>query len=339
MKTRKNFVGIAISTLLLSCLVSMIVTTRSVGTDSINWNIWADINFDGMVDIYDAIHLANAYGSSGDSINKTALLLECNATYASLMSRMDYLNASFIDLLAAVEGMNATNLMPLINELNSSLLGLQSDVTALGTTVTQLQASDASQLTALAQLGQKVDNINATLSGRIATLEAQVATMNTMIVTMNAAITQLQNSNAILSASVAECRSLIDALNITLSTRMNVLDFQLWYLNATVAWLNGTVASKLGAPEYDSGWYTINQGQSIVLNHNLGTTNVIVYMIGNDTDSTRYVQQIGFGGDSYFGGAGGAYWYELTSTTIKTTRAANDNDWHQMRVFIWKIYK
>jgi hypothetical protein len=105
-------------------------------------------------------------------------------------------------------------------------------------------------------------------------------------------------------------------------------------LETELAVLNAT---KLGQLDYDSTWYNISKGESIILTHNLGTTDVIIYMIGNDTDGAHYIHQIGFGGDNYFSGAGGAYWYELTATTIKTTRAANDNDWDQMRVLIWKI--
>jgi hypothetical protein len=43
----------------------MVVTSRSV--DSPNWDPWADIKEDGTVDIYDAITLANAFGSSGET--------------------------------------------------------------------------------------------------------------------------------------------------------------------------------------------------------------------------------------------------------------------------------
>lgn len=329
MVTRKSFISIILTVFLLSCLFTMTVPILSQKPGEPN--PWADINDDTTVDIYDAILLANAYGATIE-LNKTALLLEANATYASLMSRMDNLNASFIDLMASVQGMNATNLMPLINSLNAQILQLQSNITALNATVTELQTSNASLWTSLAQLKSEVDNINVTLSIRISTLEGQVATMSTTIAAMNATITQLSSSNAILNASVLECMSLIAEMNATFVSRMNVLETELTSLNATVA-------SKLGAPDFDSGWVWINKGQSIILNHNLGTTDVMVYMMGYDNDSTHYTHQIGFGGDNYFGGAGGAYWYELTSTTIKTTRAADDNDWHMIRALIWKVYR
>lgn len=49
----------------LTATVFMVVPTRSA--DDPNWDPWADIKEDGTVDIYDAITLANAYGSSGDT--------------------------------------------------------------------------------------------------------------------------------------------------------------------------------------------------------------------------------------------------------------------------------
>jgi hypothetical protein len=150
------------------------------------------------------------------------------------------------------------------------------------------------------------------------------------------------------TALLLDLEDRVDALNSSLLNLQAYFNMRITTLEVTVgeqqvritdletelAVLNAT---KLGQPDYDSTWYNISKGESIILTHNLGTTDVIIYMIGNDTDSAHYIHQIGFGGDNYFSGAGGAYWYELTPTTIKTTRAANDNDWDQMRVLIWKI--
>jgi len=55
-----------------------------------------DYNDDGKIDYMDLYKLAKAYGTSGTPINKTALLLE-------LQSRVDILNASFLDLEAYLE--------------------------------------------------------------------------------------------------------------------------------------------------------------------------------------------------------------------------------------------
>ncbi len=53
----------------------MIPSTRS-NPDTRVYNPFLDLNEDGTVDIFDAIVLANGFGTSGVPINKTALLLE-----------------------------------------------------------------------------------------------------------------------------------------------------------------------------------------------------------------------------------------------------------------------
>jgi hypothetical protein len=63
MKIRKDLIVVALATFCLTATLFMVVTTKSA--DSPNWDPWADIKEDGTVDIYDAITLANAFGSSG----------------------------------------------------------------------------------------------------------------------------------------------------------------------------------------------------------------------------------------------------------------------------------
>jgi hypothetical protein len=61
----KDLVVVALATFCLTSTLFMAVASRSA--DSPNWDPWADIKEDGTVDIYDAITLANAFGSSGDT--------------------------------------------------------------------------------------------------------------------------------------------------------------------------------------------------------------------------------------------------------------------------------
>ena len=65
MKFRRDLIIVALVTFCLTATVFMVVPTRSA--DDPNWNPWADLQDDGTVDIYDAITLANAFGSSGDT--------------------------------------------------------------------------------------------------------------------------------------------------------------------------------------------------------------------------------------------------------------------------------
>ena len=65
MKIRRDLIVVALATFCLTATMFMVVTSRSA--DDPNWNPWADLQDDGTVDIYDAITLANAYGSSGDT--------------------------------------------------------------------------------------------------------------------------------------------------------------------------------------------------------------------------------------------------------------------------------
>ena len=65
MKFRRDLIIVALATFCLTSTLFMTLTSRSA--DSPNWDPWADLKEDGTVDIYDAITLANAYGSSGDT--------------------------------------------------------------------------------------------------------------------------------------------------------------------------------------------------------------------------------------------------------------------------------
>lgn len=315
MITKKNLVVIILTTFLLSSFLSMIAFTKSTETNE--FDIWADINCDGTVNILDAILLAKAYGTSapaGDAINKTELLLQCNATYTSLMSRMDTLNASFIDLLGAVNGMNATNLMSMINDLNASFLQLQSNMTALNTTVTQLQASNTTLWTSVVQLQAQVNSINNTLSTRMSSLESQVATMNTTIAAMNATITAM-------NSTMAAQQTKIDNLNATITLLLNALDY-----TPTIVW--------------DSGWMgpTIVGDTTFYYGKTLNITNAMVYMEGRET-LTGDSHIFDYGG--YFDGLyyHGAYWWKLESTSITFHRHGNDSHWNYVRIIIMSFVR
>jgi len=54
-----------------------------------DYDPWADLNDDGKIDMRDVYVVARKFGTTGTPINKTALLLELNATVHDLKWKMD----------------------------------------------------------------------------------------------------------------------------------------------------------------------------------------------------------------------------------------------------------
>jgi hypothetical protein len=83
--------------LMLSVMILTLILIPISGSQiTPQYDPWVDINDDGVIDIFDAISLAGAFGTTGTPINKTALLLEC-------LSKIDSLNSSLQGLKAYVE--------------------------------------------------------------------------------------------------------------------------------------------------------------------------------------------------------------------------------------------
>jgi hypothetical protein len=105
MKTKPfTLLNTALATILLvSLLLVGAIPSSSVG----EYDPWCDLDDDGDIDIYDIVHMAGMYGSTGTPINKTALLLE-------LQARVENLSTSLIALeerMAALEGIFKGGLM------------------------------------------------------------------------------------------------------------------------------------------------------------------------------------------------------------------------------------
>lgn len=97
-------------------------------------------------------------------------------------------------------------------------------------------------------------------------------------------------------------------------------------------------ATKLGKPDYDSDWISINKGDTATLYHNLTTTNVLVYIVGKYSDySTPYIHQKDYGSTVSGLNRYGAVWHDLTETSIKVDRESTDSNWQYIRVMIWKV--
>lgn len=156
-----------------------------------------------------------------------------------------------------------------------------------------------------------------------------------------------------LTTLILELQSRMDSLNATVieqQNTINTLNQTVVYLDETVAILNST---GLGAPDYDSGWFSIAAPGSVLLTHNLGTTELLVYVIGNSSSGT--IHQYGYGCDSYGPMVDnpprvlysqGVYWERLTTTSIYIQRLRDDGSsngggpelaWDNVRVMLWKI--
>lgn len=172
-----------------------------------------------------------------------------------------------------------------------------------------------------AVLQSKVDNLTASL----AETQIELGNLNNTDISQNSSIIFLMSKVDNLTASLAETQTKLNSMNATLTQQMSDLEDELYILNAT----------KLGKPDFDSGWTAVILGDTLIP-HTCNTTNVIVYMIGKQVGGTA--QQKDYGGwQSSVGNWYGAYWYDLTDTHIRVHRHGNDGDWQMVRIFMWKI--
>ena len=69
-------------------------TTSTVPTRTGEYDPWHDINDDGTIDIFDVVSIANAFGTLGTPINKTALLLELQSKVQILEAKVESLEVN-----------------------------------------------------------------------------------------------------------------------------------------------------------------------------------------------------------------------------------------------------
>ena len=99
---------------------------------------------------------------------------------------------------------------------------------------------------------------------------------------------------------------------------------------------SGSDGAPFPRPAYDSGWVAVAQGSEPILTHNIGgnVDNYVVDLQFKDTVMGFGVNTLGYG-RFYFGGWGGASYYQLTTTSIMVTRGSSDPYAPQVRVRIW----
>jgi hypothetical protein len=96
-------------------------------------------------------------------------------------------------------------------------------------------------------------------------------------------------------------------------------------------------------PAYDTGWLSPAPGQTVVMTHNIGV-DVNKYFVDLQFQESGGlgIHQYKYGVDRYVGVGDdtyrqGAYWHNLTTTTISITRETDDTHSDQVRVRIWFI--
>jgi hypothetical protein len=106
----------------------------------------------------------------------------------------------------------------------------------------------------------------------------------------------------------------------------------------------------LPPPDYDSGWVSVPRGSRggpcpaiprFKLTHNLGTIDLLVYLIARDTAVAPSIYQSGYGGEFSRDTSGreqltGCTWL-LNASEIYIDRWPDETGWKEARVRLWKI--
>lgn len=88
-------------------------------------------------------------------------------------------------------------------------------------------------------------------------------------------------------------------------------------------------------PDYDSGWFAIAQNAEVTKTHNIAGDK-LVFMWGKY--SAGYKEH-----HYYYGGVHintnyvGAFWRNLTDTTVGCYRLPQDGQWINCRIMIWSV--
>jgi len=137
----------------------------------------------------------------------------------------------------------------------------------------------------------------------------------------------------------------------TLNSKVLALEDSYTQLSQSVETLEALGGAGFGAPDYDSHWMPIDQGGSVEVSHNLGSTNLLVYLVGEYDDN--YTHQYAYGGNEehyveyvmgefYFEsiekvGTFGAWWRTDGLDRVIVFRHEHDDSWHEFRVLIWRL--
>jgi hypothetical protein len=102
---------------------------------------------------------------------------------------------------------------------------------------------------------------------------------------------------------------------------------------------SGTDGAPFPRPAYDSGFQTINKGQNLTLTHSVGGDSSDYVVDMQFWHSTKGIHVTAYGMYVTGGGNGtGAWWDQLTSSSIRVRRDTDDYIVEKVRIRIW-VYK
>lgn len=236
----------------------------------------------------------------------------------------------FIIVTSPFLSTNQSANLALIEELEDTVLELESDIETLNTTITELTADVAERDATIAGLNTTITGLNATideLTTDIADRDATIATLNTTITDLNediadrdATIATLNTTITDLNEEIAEKDATIAALNTTITE-----------LNAAAALKDSLIASlnaQLTAALLDVQEQTLKVTRLEELNDELEATavdkqeQIEILQEQIDVDNTpvrvsefsqQLVQEIGSSAKSLDGGSG----YKLANISLK----------------------
>jgi len=97
-------------------------------------------------------------------------------------------------------------------------------------------------------------------------------------------------------------------------------------------------AGTWGVPDFDSNWVSIDPGGKRELYHDLGSYDLLVYIVGRSSTEPFTYHQYYFGGvklrtDKMWG----VYWKQSDENALWVFRFEHDDWWDEVRVRIWLI--
>lgn len=106
-------------------------------------------------------------------------------------------------------------------------------------------------------------------------------------------------------------------------------------LQGLVEQLINPKAHGFGLPDYDSGWTSIGAGDIEYFDHGLETKDdLFVYVIGrySEDEFNQYFYGFSYEGENQYGSS-----WSVDDTTVYVQRGTEDEDWEEVRIYIWRI--
>jgi hypothetical protein len=90
-------------------------------------------------------------------------------------------------------------------------------------------------------------------------------------------------------------------------------------------------------PDYDSGWETIDPAETLTLDHNLGGSTTDDYVVDLMFLNGDGAHHLSYGGDDIGSDENGAFWRNLSTTSVRVHRWEDDLEAGEVRLRIWVV--